>query len=60
MIYRDIRTKPTAIKSYLRLVPPYTFRPIDVAIAHARLVGETKPAVGLERRCGNALLTSRY
>jgi hypothetical protein len=46
MIYRDIRTKPTTIKSYSRLAPPCTSHPIDVVIAHARLVDETKANVG--------------
>lgn len=47
MIYRDIGIKPTAIESHSRLVPPYTFHPINVAIAHARLVGETKTTIGI-------------
>ena len=46
MIYRNIRMKPTAIKWYSRLAPPYTFHPINVAIAHGRLVDETKTAIG--------------
>jgi hypothetical protein len=45
MICRDIRINSTAIENDSRLALPYTFHPIDVAVAHAHLVDETETTV---------------